>query len=239
MKKLIFILSIFTFLLMFNISNLKADELTLKDLVYTGSTEVYKSKDGILNNNIILDHIKESTIIDNKSLLTCNIQKDTFTGNGSELGDYELLLLLSAEGYNNLPLTLNIKVVDTFACDYFMNNTFYTSKRLTKVELLESMKAVNLCPNVNLNISFNSNYFEIDDEEIENYSIFICSYNYNSTTGYVDSGTFNIKQINQFSSDVIYTNNNDYIVIIISSIIVFGCIGAFFYLWYLMKKMKN
>lgn len=53
MKKLIFILSIFTFLIMFNISNLKAEELTLKDLVYTGSTEVYKSEDGILNNIII------------------------------------------------------------------------------------------------------------------------------------------------------------------------------------------
>ena len=167
-------------------------------------------------------------IIEDKALLSCNIQKDTFTGYGSKLGTYELLYVFTADGYNDLPITINVKVIDTFDCDYYFNNTFYTSKRLTKVELFNSMKAVNLCPNINLNINFNSNYFTIDDDEITNNSVYICNYDYNSSSGYVDSGTFNIIQINQSSSDIVYNNSPGLIVILILIILFISFIGFYF-----------
>ena len=118
------------------------------------------------------------------------------------------MVLIQSENYNDYPLSLSINVVDSFPCDYFMNNTFYTSKNLSKVDLLESMKAVNLCPDVDLNITFKSKYFEVAEDERVNYVNFLCNYDYNSTTGFVDSGSFYIQLVNTSESDIIYESNN-------------------------------
>ena len=92
---------------------------------------------------------------------------------------------------------------------------------------------------MNIVYCFDSNYFELEEDELDNYNIFICSYNYNSATGYVDSGTFNIKQINETSSDVVYQNNNIFIEVILPFIIVICCIALSFCLWHLFNKIKN
>ena len=100
------------------------------------------------------------------------------------------------------------------------------------------MKAVNLCPNINLNISFESNYFEIEENNLKDYSSFVCFYNYNSPSGFVDSGSFNIKHNIEITSDVIYDNNSELeiIGIVCSIIIIFALIIGLFYVF---KFVKN
>lgn len=245
MVKKIFLTFVLLLCFSFFTSHVNADETTTYDetpYFNCSSSTIYKSSTGILTLSEVKDLVLTYITYDDTLSLSIEMIKDTYTGNGATPGEYDIYykIYYSNEGYTNYStVSLKVKVIDSFAGDYYFNNWLYTRQALSKEQLLKTLQACGEIPNVDLNIVFTSQYFELTDEEKLNKGIYYGSYSYSSTTGYSADGTFKISVLDGLNSDIIYTApavNYGLIIGIISSVLILGIV---IFIVILMKRKFN
>ncbi|MBE6131611.1 MAG: hypothetical protein E7183_07800 [Erysipelotrichaceae bacterium] len=217
-KKLIFIL-ILVLSFCFLSTHVYADEnINNYDSPHFSANEtvIYKSKTGTLTLSEIKDLVIKYTDFNNIEF-GIELLKDTYTGNGTELGEYDITYSLKYLGDNYTQSTivsLKVKVVKEFAADYYFNGWIYTRNALNKEQLLNTLQKCEVIPNVDLNIIFTSQYFDLTDEEKLNKGVYYGSYSYSSTTGYSAEGVFRINILDGLNSDINYVKPINYGLII-------------------------
>lgn len=238
-KKIIFTL-ILLISFCFISTNVYADENTnnYESPYFTANeTIIYKSKSGTLTLSEIKDLVIKYTDFNNLAY-EIELLKDTYTGNGTELGEYDVTYSLKYFGDNYTQSTivsLKVKVVEEFVADYYFNGWVYTRNSLNRVQLLNTLQKCKVIPNVDLNIIFTSQYFDLTDDEKLNKGVYYGTYSYSSTTGYSADGVFRISVLDSLNSDINYVAPVNY-GLIIGIIIAVITVAAGIVIFILMKR---
>ena len=200
-------------------------------------TIIYKSSSGTLTLSEIKDLVIKYTDFNNIEY-SIELLKDTYTGNGTKLGEYDVtysLKFIGDEYTQSTVVSLKVKVVEEFVADYYYNGWVYTRNALNKEQLLDTLQKCEVIPNVDLNISITSQYFDLTDEEKLNQGIYYGSYSYSSTTGYSADGVFRISILDSLNSDIEYTAPVNY-GLIIGIIVAVITVAAGVVIFILMKR---
>ena len=222
--------------------SVKADDSSnLKDTPYfnCNSDIIYKSTTGTLTISEIKDLVLNYAEYDNTLELSIELLKDTYTGNGNKIGEYDICynLYYSNEEYTQSTIVnLKIKVVESFPGDYYFNGWLYTRQALSKEQLLKTLQTCDVIPNVDLNIVFTSEYFDLSDEDKLNQGIYYGSYSYSSTTGYSADGTFKLNILESLNSDISYTAPGVDYGLLIGIITCFLIVGIIAFILFLIKR---
>lgn len=196
---------------------------TSNNIIYRGESVIYKDSQSILLLNTIFE-LTRVNFISNENFSVV-IMEDNYSGNGSRVGSHSILLQAKGESVF-LEKEIEIVVKENLSCDFFFDKDFYFSNlnKIEKKDIVNDLKTIGFIPNVPVNVSITSEYFNADkiEEKFYQYSL-----SYVAASGL--SGSFNgriicedslsfdyIDDLSDSNSDVLNT------IIIILSFIISG-----------------
>ncbi len=232
-KKILFI-NILSLLLLFTCSvNFFALESTIS---YKGEKDFYKNASSILLTNQIIDFVRPNFICEENYNIT--VITDNYIGNGATVGKYDLTLKATSESNLECTIIVTIHVISGLKIDYMYNNDFYcyTSSNLTKLDLVETCKKLEIIPDVPTNANVTSNYFTTPTEA----DFYELNITYISATGYsgsIDGRIICSETAGMELTDVVQVNSGDELLTIV--IVILSISVVFLSIRIINKKSKK
>lgn len=190
--------------------------------VYNGPTNVYKNKDSIFNLSYIVNILRNYfTDITSFNVI---IFSDTYTGMGSTVGSYTVVLRAtnSHELFTDVEITIN--VINNLGVDCIIDNDYYitTQSNITKEKFTSILKERGVLPTVPITATFVSGYFDTPGTA----GVYDCTITYNSTADLSGSEEIKINVLSVANVDISESTSNNTIyyifaILLIALIVVF------------------
>lgn len=214
----------------------KATSTSTSNLIYRGETVIYKDSKSILLLNTIFELTKVNFI--STESFSVFIMEDNYSGNGSKIGSHSITLCAKTNEFS-LEKEIEIVVKDNLNCDYFYNKDFYFSNlnKYEKKDFVNDLKTIGYIPNVPVNLSLTSEYFDAENIEEKFYQY---SLSYVAASGLSGSLSGRIICEDSISFDYIDdfndSSNNDLLSV---SIVLLSCVITVFTVVYILKLIKK
>ena len=174
---------------------------------FSSGFRLFKNK----NSNLFINEITNLY----KSTLSYNFDsikviEDNYTGNAATIGKkiikYELV-----SGTSKYEESINVNILSGLNCNYIFNDTIYinSSQDYTKANLVSDLKSIgDLSSTSNLNINIYSDYYDVEDKQLEYDDLNVI---YSSSDGTQGNLNYNLKLINQANYDLVEKKSDNII----------------------------